>query len=158
MTDSTDYPSPSLWQSPLCWTGWPPQAVENYSREFPPACTLVRGELLVTLTETIGPGITRESQRALPALIRLEAGQPISVDARTPEGSIWTLVSAKKGRKKVWQWQTSNADLAASLPFARAVLQSLLPSEATRKFICLMIDESGSTQNLAATRDPDPND
>src|SRR5262245_43890567 len=97
-----DVPRAALWQGPMAWVGSPPTPVEDYSREFPANAVFVRAELLLTLAESIGPGMTRQTERAIPGLIRLERGRPVEVHAPGLDGQCWTYRPTQAKRQRKW--------------------------------------------------------
>ena len=154
-------PDPSLWLSPISWIGSPPQPVQNYSRDFSAACTFVRGELIVTMAQIIGSGMTRETQESFPALIRIEDGKPVDVHSPSPDQTYWTLRATKTGRKTLWrlhEGESFPAETLIEIAFERAIVQSILPAEGSRKYISFMILDDGTTQNLSHERDSDQGD
>lgn len=159
-------PPPAAWQGPMAWVGAPPRPVENYSREFPAEAVYVRGEVILTLAEPIGPGTTRDTERAVPALISLERGAPVEVRLPGLDGRCWVYRRARVGRKVRWHLLGGEAFEGAAEPVVlpggatveRAVVQSVLPMAGTRRYVSLLIDDEGRAEDLSASRDPDPDD
>lgn len=160
-------PPVEQWTAPMAWAGPALKPVENWSREFPANAAFVRGELVLTLAEETGPGMTRQMERAVPALIRLEKGKPVEAHAPGPDSRCWTYRAEKDGRKTRWRLYTGDT-YPATRPAADhwtapwrveyAILQSVMPEYGSGKYISLMIREDGSVENLTRAKDPDPND
>lgn len=73
----------------------------------------------------------------------------------------WTLTLTKNGRKAGWQLREGPslpAETLIDIPLERAIVQSILPAEGSRKYISLMILENGSAQNFSHELNPDPHD
>lgn len=150
----------------MSWVGSPPRAVANYSREAPADATFVRGEVILTLAEAIAPGMTRQTERALPALIRLERGAAVEVHLPGGDGRCWTYRPHRTGRTTRWHLHAGAefggaAERVESLDgfeIERVVVQSVLPMAGTRRHVSFSIDGEGRATNLARATDPDPND
>ncbi|MCA9436254.1 MAG: hypothetical protein KC978_10745 [Candidatus Omnitrophica bacterium] len=162
-----EIPSSDMWTAPISWTNSPLRPIENYSRDFPPTTVFTRCELIYTLTEEIGPGSRRETERALPGLLRLEKMKPVEVHVLGFDSSCWTYRIGKRGRKTVWEW-TVGAEWPADQPAPeelkrkylvdRIVVQSLLPAYGTNKPISFMIRDDSTAEDFSKATDPDPGD
>jgi hypothetical protein len=158
-------PAVELWTGPMAWVGADLRPVENWSREFPESAVFVRGELVLTLSETIGDGMTRQTERALPSLIRLEKGKAVEFHAPGLDGRCWTFRLEKCGRTSRWKRYadlsfpaTEPAGTDAGVTIEYATVQTILPMNGTRRHIAFMIRDDGSAENLAGARDPDSGD
>lgn len=163
----TSIPDPALWQGPICWSGTPPQPVANYSRSFPKGTTFIRAEVVVTLVEFIQPGMTRSHEAVRPGLLRLSGEKPVEVHLAGFDGQCWTLRSNRTNSGQRWSLAVGtafpatgrpSADLIQRFTFERIVVQTLLPSAATGKYISFAITDTYETENFASVSDPDPND
>lgn len=160
-------PPVEQWTSPVAWVGESLKPHAEWLGNFPANTVYVRGEIALTLQTPTGPGMWSTSFPHVPALIRLEGGKPVEVHAAGTDGRCWTYRAEKDGRKTCWKLflgdaypATEPASTAWKQPYfiESAVVQSLLPAQATGKHISIMISEEGSAENLANAKDPDPND
>jgi hypothetical protein len=159
-------PAANLWQGPMSWIGSPPQPVENFAREFPENATFVRGEVLLTLAEPIGPGMTRQTLRALPSLIHLDRGTPVEVHMPGLNGRCWTYRSVREGRKTRWclfEGSTFNETTeplseTTGASIEEVVVSSALPMYGTRRHVSFRIDAEGRAERFSNVSDPDPSD
>ena len=160
-------PPAELWTSPMSWGGSPLRGIENFSRDFPGAAVFVRGELIYTLSEEIGPGMTRQTEKALPCLIRLDRAKPVDVHTVGLDGQCWTYRAEKRGRKVHWTLSIGNAfpstdpaeeHVLKQVAVSRVVVQSILPEAGSRKPIAFAIRDDGSMEDFAKAIDDDPND
>lgn len=164
-TEQDVIPPSKDWQGPMCWAGSPPRPVTIYSRPCPPNTVFVRAEVIFTVSEEISPGVTRQSETAVPGLIRLDRGQPVEVHAPGLDGQCWTYRRMKAGKHRPWTLFTGAAFPAETQGqtgaghgcVERVLVQSILPMAGNRH-ISLMFDSSGRAEDLAAATDPDPED
>lgn len=159
-------PPTEHWQAPLAWVGSPPRPVENYSREFPAEASFVRGEAILTISESLGPGMTRQSVRAVPALIRLDRAKPSEISFIGIDGKCWTYRRERVGRKLRWGLSVG-AEFASGEPvdpssaaaeIERIVVQSVLPMAGTGKYVSFAICHDGGHEDFARATDPDSDD
>lgn len=160
-------PASELWTSPISWGGSPLRGVEDYSREFPAAARFVRGEIVYTLSKEIGPGMTKQTEKAVPCLIALDKSKPIEVHAIGMNGGCWTYRLEKKGRKAFWRWYAGETfpattpapkSLLQAFAFDRFFVQSILPNAATRKHVSFMVRDDFSMEDMSKAVDEDPLD
>lgn len=160
-------PAVELWTSPISWGGSPLRGIEDYSREFPAAARFVRGEIVYMLSEEIGPGMTKQTEKAIPCLIALDKGRPIEAHAIGLDGGCWTYRPEKKGRKVIWRWYTGETfpartpapeDLLKKFSFDHFFVQSVLPIATTRKHVSFMVRDDFSMEDMSKAVDEDSPD
>ena len=165
--DTPELPAPELWTGPMAWAGAALKPVQEWMGCFPKDAVFVRGEFALTLNTPTGPGMWSQTFPKVPALIRLEGGNAVEAHAPGPDGRCWTYKLEKDGRKSRWKLyagtsfparQLASEAWTAPWTVEYAVVQSLLPGESNGKHISLLIRDDGSVENLAAAKDPDPND
>ncbi|MGL4462820.1 MAG: hypothetical protein ACRC1K_11770 [Planctomycetia bacterium] len=158
-------PQSALWDGPMAWVGSPPRPAACYAVAFPADAVFVRGEVRLTVGETVGPGMTRQTERAVPGLIRLDRGTPAEVSLSGPDGRCWTYRRVRTGRRVRWHLfagatfpgaEPVGTDARAGLE--RAVVQSTLPMAGTGRYVSFAIDDEGRVEDFSAVTDPDPDD
>lgn len=160
-------PSAALWTSPMAWVGPPLKPVADNLHEFPENALYVRAEVEYTLSESIEPGMSRQTFKTVPGLLQLEKGKPLEFHTEGIGGGCWTYRAIRDGRKTRWQRFVGSAHPAMDLggdsdldgtAIEYVRVSSLIPMRGSRKHVSFMIHEDGRMENLARAADPDPND
>ena len=160
-----EIPTPELWQGPLAWVGSPPRPAE-VSIEYPPSAVFVRGAASLTLSQTVGAGMTRQTVHNKSVLIRLERGKAVEFHV-AGEHRCWTYRLEKAGRKLRWNLYAGlsypGTELVEPPAFDGSAIeyvnvQSLLTMAGTGRGVCFMIHDDGSMEDLATMSDPDADD
>jgi hypothetical protein len=148
----------------MAWVGSPPRPVESSLMEFPPDAVFVRGEVRLTVSVPTGPGMTSQSQRTAPGLIRLARGTPIEVHLTGVDGQCWTYRRNGTGKRARWQLLIGSAFPATQEAVSNhagvdyVVVQSILPNAGSRQHVSFAIHDDGRMENFSRAVDPDPND
>ncbi len=160
-------PDAELWQSPIAWGGVPLRPIENYSRPLPMGAVFVRGNWFSRSDKQIAPGMTSQSERALPGLIRLERGKPVEVYVRGLDDRCWTYQLVRKGkvmRRELFMGESFPAtepvaaDDEQKLGIVWMMLQSLLPIGSSNGYVSLMFKDDHTIENFSKAIDPDQGD
>lgn len=166
MSRPKDIPVPpsSLWDGPMAWVGTPARPVECYGVEFPQNAVFLRGEVRLTIGETIGPGMTRQTERRFPGLIQLVRGTPAEVHLTGPDGQCWTFRRSEAGKRARWPlfagatFPAMREVAYGSIGLERIVVQSVLPMAGTGRYVSFALDDEARCEVFSTAVDPDPND
>ena len=159
-------PDPALWLAPIAWAGSPPSPVENYSRFFPDHAVFVRAEVIVALQVDLSPGVSRSIHSARPALLRLSNGTPTEISLVGFDGRCWSLRANAVTRRPQWSLfvgsnfpvtELAPIDLFQTYKFERFIVQSLLPSQRTGRFLSFAFTDTLYTETFP-TLEPEPAD
>jgi hypothetical protein len=164
--DSTDSPLPAhdLWNGPMAWVGSPPRPAQGFWMEFPPDAVFVRGEVRLTVSIPTGPGMTSQSQRNVPGLIRLMRGTPTEVHLIGPDGQCWTYQRSGNGKRSRWRLLVSPEFPATQQAVENhagvdyVVVVSMLPQAGSGRHVSFAIDDLGRGEDFSKSVDPDCND